>query len=125
LCFYVAHPALRAKLGAEGNRRRTAQKGKVAGKTIPAFPCAYEATSGETFLHISGLVAERFPEMGDLPLSIEFAPNNKGLHIYRPERPVDAGDKVTLPPRSAQAVCKAALTTSCCGTGPDVCCAAA
>ncbi|MBL4626912.1 MAG: hypothetical protein JKY00_02535 [Roseicyclus sp.] len=77
------------------------------------------------FLHISGLVAERFPEMGGLPLSIELAPNNKGLHIYRPERPVDAGDKVTLPLRSAQAVCKAALTTSCCGTGPDVCCAAA
>ncbi len=77
------------------------------------------------FLHIAGLVLDRFPEMATLPLSVEFAPDNSGLHIYQPGTPEMNGSTVTLPLRSDQAQCKALSTTSCCGTGAEVCCAAA
>lgn len=76
------------------------------------------------FLHIAGLVQERFPEMKGLPLSVEFAPENKGLHLYRPGAPAVKGATVTLPLSSDQAECKAMQTSSCCGTGANVCCAA-
>lgn len=77
------------------------------------------------FLLIAGLVQQRFPEMEGLPLSVEFAPKNKGLHIYQAGAPVTKGKTVTLPLSSDQAECKAMTTTSCCGTGAEVCCAAA
>ncbi len=73
------------------------------------------------FRNITARVLGKFPEMADLPLSVEFAPDNEGLGIYRPDTPFFDNGTVTLPLRSGQAVCKAALaTTSCCGAG--ACC---
>ena len=87
-------------------------------------PGTQDAMTVGRFLHIAGIVQDRFPDMGALPLSVEYAPGNAGLHIYRPGMPVTDGATVTLPLSSDQAECKALMTTSCCGTGAEVCCAA-
>lgn len=78
----------------------------------------------DRFLHIAKLVQQRFPEMAALPLSVAFAPKNRGLSIYQPGSLQVEGATVTLPLISDQAQCKAMMTTSCCGTGAEACCAA-
>lgn len=76
------------------------------------------------FLTIAGQVTQRFPELAALPLSVEYAPENVGLRIYQPQGLRVSDGVVTLPLTSDQAQCKAMATTSCCGTGASVCCAA-
>jgi hypothetical protein len=77
------------------------------------------------FLRISTRVQERFPEIVDLPLRLEFAPDNAALGIYHAEAPVASQGQVTVPLTSGRAICKAMpapATTSCCGTGAVACC---
>lgn len=75
------------------------------------------------FVEIGGKVRDRMPQIFDLPLRLEFSPDNEGLGIYHAQTPVDAKGQVTIPLTSGRAVCKAVpATASCCGTGAVACC---
>lgn len=75
------------------------------------------------FLTISKRVEARFPDLLGLPLRVEFAPQNRGLGIYQVDPPRSDSGHVVVPLTSGRAVCKPALTTSCCGAGQTACCA--
>ena len=62
------------------------------------------------------------PRLADAPMSVEFAPGNRGLGRYRLGKPLAAGEKLLLPLVEDRAQCKPAVELSCCGAG-SACCA--
>ncbi len=57
------------------------------------------------------------PALADVPLSVEFAPGNRGLQRYRIGVPETAGDRMRLPLIDERAQCKPAVEMACCGAG--------
>jgi hypothetical protein len=63
---------------------------------------------------------QALPGLADVPLSVEFAPGNRGLARYNLGAVTERGDRLELPLIDDQALCKPAAETGCCG--PTACC---
>ena len=73
----------------------------------------------ETFRGILAKSMAALPDLADAPFSVEFAPGNAGLRIFKVSAPRQGADRVTIALQDGGAACKPALeavgpTASCC-----------
>ncbi len=64
----------------------------------------------------------RLPELAQIPLLVEFAPDNAGLKLMLLEDPVLQDGQVTLRLRDSKAVCKPAQRNGALSAPSDACC---